>query len=112
LAWRKQYSPYATPIHRIHLIWPLVISTCFLQSKKNSNGFSWPTRTSLLNACKRFWGVWINKNWIPYFRLRCAEFKKSMKAMETMSDDKKFMYIKVQPVLIRRRWRMYLSTRR
>jgi hypothetical protein len=29
-----------------------------------------------LSACKEFWGVWINKNWISYFRLGCAEFKK------------------------------------
>jgi hypothetical protein len=40
--------------HRIHLIWPRVIYTCFLHSKKNSNGFSWLTRTSFLSACKRF----------------------------------------------------------
>jgi hypothetical protein len=27
----------------IHLIWPLVTSTCFRQSKKSSHGFSWLT---------------------------------------------------------------------
>jgi hypothetical protein len=32
--------------HPIHLIWPLVTSTCFRQSRKNSNGFSSLTRTS------------------------------------------------------------------
>jgi transposase len=60
------YSPDLAP----------VTSICFLQSKKNSNWFSWLTRTSFLSACKRFWGVWINKNWIAYFRLGCGEFKK------------------------------------
>jgi hypothetical protein len=29
-----------------------------------------------LSDSKRFWGVSILKNWIPYFRLRWAEFKK------------------------------------
>jgi hypothetical protein len=29
-----------------------------------------------LSACKAFWGVWISKNWIAYFRLRWAGFKK------------------------------------
>jgi hypothetical protein len=43
--------------HSIHLIWLLVTSTYFLQSRKNSNGFSWLTRTSLSSACKRFSGV-------------------------------------------------------
>jgi hypothetical protein len=28
-----------------------------------------------LSACKKFWGVWINKNQMPYFRLEWAEFK-------------------------------------
>jgi hypothetical protein len=60
----------------IHLIWPLMTSNCFLQSKKNSNGFSWLTRTSFLSLCKRFWVVSITENWMPYFRLRCNEFKK------------------------------------
>jgi hypothetical protein len=43
-----------------------------------------------LSACNRFWGVWINKNWITYFRLGCAEFKKEGKAIEATSDDKHF----------------------
>jgi hypothetical protein len=48
----------------------------FSTIKENSNGFTWLMMTSFLSACKEFWGVWINKNWIAYFRLRWAEFKK------------------------------------
>jgi hypothetical protein len=48
----------------------------FLTVKENSNGFSWLTRTSFLSACKRFWGILILKNWMPYFRVRCAPFEK------------------------------------
>jgi hypothetical protein len=40
--------------HRIHLTWPLVTSTRFLQSKKNSNGFSRLTRTSFWVHVKGF----------------------------------------------------------
>jgi hypothetical protein len=32
-----------------------VTSTCFLQWKKNSNGFRWLTKTNVLSPCKRFW---------------------------------------------------------
>jgi hypothetical protein len=71
------------------LIWPLVTSTCFLQWKKNSNGFSWLTRINFW----LFWGVLINKDWIPYFRLGWAEFNKWVKVMEATSDDKEFIYI-------------------
>jgi hypothetical protein len=48
----------------------------FSTVKQNSNGFTWLTRTSFLSPCKGCWRVWINKNWIAYFRLQCAEFKK------------------------------------
>jgi hypothetical protein len=44
---RMPHSPYSLDL-------ALVTSTCFLQSKKNSNGFSWLTRTSSLSACKEF----------------------------------------------------------
>jgi hypothetical protein len=75
LAWRTEYSPYATPTVFIWSgpSWLLLVS---YSQRKNSNGFSWLTTSSCLSACKRFWGVWINKNWMPYFRLEGAEFKK------------------------------------
>jgi hypothetical protein len=53
-----------------------VTSTCFLQWKKNSNGFRWLTRTSFLSPCKKLWGVSIKKNWIAYFKLGCGGSKK------------------------------------
>jgi hypothetical protein len=56
LAWRAWHSPHATPIHPIHLIWPLMISTCFLQSKKNLNGFRWLTKNSFWVSARDFKG--------------------------------------------------------
>jgi hypothetical protein len=58
----KNMAFTACQTNSIHIIWPLVTYTCFLQSKKNSNRFIWLTRTSFLGACHGFWGVWINTN--------------------------------------------------
>jgi hypothetical protein len=41
------------------------------------------------------------KNRIAYFRLRCHEFNKSVKAMEVPSEDKQVLSIKVLRIFIR-----------
>jgi hypothetical protein len=55
--WLEKHGISACQTNSIYLIWPLVTCTCFLQWKKISNGFSWLTRTSVLSASKRFWGI-------------------------------------------------------
>jgi hypothetical protein len=98
--------------NHIRIILPSVTSTYFLQWKKNSNGLRSLTKTSFLNPYKRFWWVWISKNWIGYFRLGYNEFKKQVKVMEATSDDKQVLSIKVLRIFIRPDWGMYLLTRR
>jgi hypothetical protein len=56
--------------------------------------------------------VWINKNWISYFRLGRTEFKKKAKAIEATSDDKQVLFIKVLRIFIKPGWGMYFLTRR
>jgi hypothetical protein len=53
LIWRRRHSPHATFTHSIHLIWLPMTSICFLQSKKNLNGFRWLMRTSFFWVCAR-----------------------------------------------------------
>jgi hypothetical protein len=60
--WFEEYSIPPRHTNHIHLISPVVTSTCFLRSKKNSNKFSWLTRTSFSSACKTFCRIWVNKN--------------------------------------------------
>jgi hypothetical protein len=54
------------------------------------------------SSCKRFWVVSTTTNWIRCFGLGCTKFKKWVKGIEATSDDKKFIYIKVLCILMRR----------
>jgi hypothetical protein len=56
----------------------LASSDCylFLSVKENLERIQLADEDKFLNAWKRFWGVSILTNWIPYFRLGCTEFKK------------------------------------
>jgi hypothetical protein len=50
--WLEEHDivPISQPFYSPNLA--RVTSTCFRQSNKNSNGFSWLTRTSFLSLCK------------------------------------------------------------
>jgi hypothetical protein len=49
----KNMAFTACQTNSIHIIWLLVICTCF-DRQKNSNGFTWLARTSFLSTCKGF----------------------------------------------------------
>jgi hypothetical protein len=48
----------------------------FLTVKEKLERVQLADEDQFLSGWKSFWGVSILKNWIPYFRLGCAEFKK------------------------------------
>jgi hypothetical protein len=77
---------------------------------KNSNGFSWLTRTSFLGACKRFWGYRSTK--IEYrISDSCVPNSRSKWRQRRLRQMINKFYILILLDFVRQGWRMYLSTR-
>jgi hypothetical protein len=106
----KNMAFSACHTHPICLIWPLVTSTCFLQWKKNTNGFRWLTRTNFWVLVRDFEGYRsIRIEWcIPGLSAASSRSKPRQWRLRQMINN---FHILVLLNFIRWDWRIYLCIR-